>query len=270
MAPDVALIVLVPTATAVAKPPVVIVAVEVVPDAHVTDAVRFCVLLSVNVPVAVNCCVAPLPIDGFAGVTAIDFSVAAVTVNVVDPLIAPDVALIVLVPTATPVAKPPVVIVAVEVVPEAHVTDPVRFCVLLSLNVPVAVNCCVRPFAIDGFTGVTAIDCKVGGPDDRTRFTAEPAPTGVPATGDSLMTSPAVTVLLDWCVIVPTTKPAALIAAVAAVCVSPTTFGTVTEELITVESFTVAGAEPPPLTVAVFTCGETAFDATLTVTVIAP
>src|SRR5579871_4483423 len=161
MAPDVALIVLVPTATAVAKPPVVIVAVEVVPDAHVTDAVRFCVLLSVNVPVAVNCCVAPLPIDGFAGVTAIDFSVAAVTVNVVDPLIAPDVALIVLVPTPTPVANPPVVIVAVEVVPDAHVTDPVRFCVLLSLNVPVAVNCCVAPLPIDGFAGVTAIDFSV-------------------------------------------------------------------------------------------------------------
>ena len=80
-------------------------------------------------------------IDGFAGVTAIDCSVAAVTVRTVEPLMAPEVAVIVLVPTPAPVAKPPVVIVAVEVVPEAHVTDVVRFCVLLSLNVPVAVNC---------------------------------------------------------------------------------------------------------------------------------
>jgi len=44
--PDVALIVLVPAATAVTNPPVLTVAVAVVPDAHVTDAVRFCVLLS--------------------------------------------------------------------------------------------------------------------------------------------------------------------------------------------------------------------------------
>ena len=43
-------------------------------------------LLSLKVPVAVNCCVAPLAIDGFAGVTAIDCSVAAVTVSTVEPL----------------------------------------------------------------------------------------------------------------------------------------------------------------------------------------
>ena len=72
-------------------------------------------------------------IDGFAGVTAMDCSVAAVTVNTVEPLTAPEVALIVLVPTPAPVARPPLVIVAVEVVADAHVTDAVRFCVLLSL-----------------------------------------------------------------------------------------------------------------------------------------
>ena len=83
-----------------------IVATVVVAEAHVTDAVRFCVLLSLNVPVAVNCCVAPLAIDGFAGVTAIDCSVAAVTVSTVEPLTAPNVALIVLVPPPAPVARP--------------------------------------------------------------------------------------------------------------------------------------------------------------------
>jgi hypothetical protein len=40
--------------------------------------------------------------------------------------------------------------------------------------------------------------------------------------------------------------------------------------MIVVESVAVADADPPPLTVAVFTWGETAFAATLTVTVIAP
>jgi hypothetical protein len=133
--------VLVPTPAPVAKPALVMVAVAVVPDDQVTDVVRFCVLLSLNVPVAVNCCVAPFAIDGFAGVTAIDCSVAAVTVSTVDPLTEPDVALMVLVPTPAPVAKPVLVMVATEVVAEPHVTDVVRFCVLLSLNVPVAVNC---------------------------------------------------------------------------------------------------------------------------------
>src|SRR5580698_2783626 len=161
IAPDFAVIVEVPTPAPLARPAALIVAVVVVPELHVTVLVRFCVVPSLNVPVAVNCSVAPLVIDGLAGVTAIDCSVAAVTVNTVDPLTVFKVALMVLVPTPTPVAKPPAVIVAVAVVPEAHVTEVVRFCVLLSLYVPVAVNCCVAPLAIDGFAGVTAIDCSV-------------------------------------------------------------------------------------------------------------
>ena len=79
-----------------------------------------------------------------------------------EPLTAPRVALIELVPTPMPVAKPPVLMDATEGVAEAQVTLPVRFCVLLSLYVPVAVNCCVFPPKIVGFAGVTAIDCKVG------------------------------------------------------------------------------------------------------------
>jgi hypothetical protein len=71
--------------------------------------------------------------DEVAGVTAMDCSVAAVTVSTVDPTIEPELALMVLVPTATPVASPPAVIVAVAVAAEAHVTEPVRFWVLLSL-----------------------------------------------------------------------------------------------------------------------------------------
>jgi hypothetical protein len=138
---DVAVIVEVPTPAPLASPDALIVAVVVVPELHVTVLVRFCVVPSLNVPVAVNCCVAPLAIAGFAGVTAIDCSVAAVTVRVVEPLIAPDVALIVEFPTPAPVARPVVLIVAVAVVPELHVTVLVRFCVVPSLNVPVAVNC---------------------------------------------------------------------------------------------------------------------------------
>jgi hypothetical protein len=158
---DVAAMVEVPTPAPVASPAALIVAVVVVPDDQVTVDVRFCVVPSLKVPVAVNCCVAPLAIDGFAGVTAIDCSVAAVTVSTVEPLIDDDVAAIVEVPTAAPLASPEALIVAVAVVPEDQVTVDVRFCVVPSLNVPVAVNCCVAPLAIDGFAGVTAIDCSV-------------------------------------------------------------------------------------------------------------
>jgi hypothetical protein len=56
-----------------------------------------------------------------------------VTVSKVEPTIDPDVAVMVLVPTATAVANPPAVMVAVAVVPEAQVTEAVRFCVVLSL-----------------------------------------------------------------------------------------------------------------------------------------
>jgi hypothetical protein len=71
--------------------------------------------------------------DGFAGVTAIDCSVAAVTVSIAEPTTDPEVALIVLLPVPAPVAKPPAVIVATPGVADAHVTEDVRFCVLLSL-----------------------------------------------------------------------------------------------------------------------------------------
>ena len=70
---------------------------------------------------------------GFAGVTAMDVNVAGVTVKSVEPLMLPEVALIVLVPAAKAVASPPAVMVAVAGVPDAHVTEAVRFCVLLSL-----------------------------------------------------------------------------------------------------------------------------------------
>ena len=53
-----------------------------------------------------NCCVAPAAILGIAGVTAIDTKVAGVTVTVVDPEIVSQVAVTVVLPTATLVATP--------------------------------------------------------------------------------------------------------------------------------------------------------------------
>ena len=69
---------------------------------------------------------------GLAGVTAIDCRTAALTVITVEPLIPPNVAEMLEVPAATAVAKPPLVMVATEVVAEAQVTWPVRFWVELS------------------------------------------------------------------------------------------------------------------------------------------
>jgi hypothetical protein len=59
------------------------------------------------------------------------------------------------------VANPPAAIVAIPVVCEVQVAVLVKFCVELSEKVPVAVNCFVVPFAIEGFAGVTAIDTNV-------------------------------------------------------------------------------------------------------------
>ena len=60
----------------------------------------------------------------------------AVTVNVAAPVTKPEAAVIVAAPIPTPVANPwlpaELLIVATAVVEELHVTEVVRFCVLLS------------------------------------------------------------------------------------------------------------------------------------------
>jgi hypothetical protein len=64
------------------------------------------------------------------GVTEIEVNVAAVTVNLANPLIVPELAVIVLVPVAMPLADPPLLIVATAVADEVHVTALVRFWVV--------------------------------------------------------------------------------------------------------------------------------------------
>jgi methylglyoxal synthase len=254
---DVAVIVEVPTPAPVARPAALIVAVVVVTDDHVTVLVRFCVVPSLNVPVAVNCCVAPLAIEGFAGVTAIDCNVAAVTVSKVEPLIEEDVAVIVEVPTPAPLARPAALIVAVVVVPEDHVTVLVRFCVVPSLNVPVAVNCCVAPLAIDGFAGATAIDCNVAAvtvskvepeiDDDVAVIVEFPTPTPV-ARPDALIVAVVVvpedhvTVLVRFCVVPSLNVPVAVNCCVAPLVIDG--LAGVTAIDCSVAAFTVSKVEP--------------------------
>jgi hypothetical protein len=178
----------------------VIVATEVVADTHVAWLVRSCVLVSVYVPVAVNCFVVPFAIDGLAGVTAIDTSVAAVTVNVSGGLVTPlNAAVICDVPTPAPVARPAEEIVATEVVADTQVAWLVRSCVLVSEYVPVAVNCFVVPLAIDGLAGVTAIDTSV-------------AAVTVNVSG-GLVTPPNAAVICEMPVATPLARPPAVIVA---------------------------------------------------------
>ena len=86
-----------------------------------------------------NCWSVPSAIDGALGVTAIDTSSAAVTVRLAEPAIdvAGSVAVIVVEPCAVLLARPSLLlallIVATDVDDDDHVTDVVRFCVVLSV-----------------------------------------------------------------------------------------------------------------------------------------
>ena len=96
--PCLAEIVVLPCVEVEAKPDALIVATVVFEDAQVTLPVIFCIEPSEYVPVAVNCWPFPAGTDGLAGVTAMDFSIGAVTVSVVEFDTAPCVAEIVVVP----------------------------------------------------------------------------------------------------------------------------------------------------------------------------
>ncbi len=117
-----AVTVLVPVAWETAMPLASIVAVAVVPLAQVA-AGSATVLPSVKFPVAVKSTVAPRPMAGFAGLIVIDCRVGAVTVRIsIGLTIAPTVAVMFDVPTATPLARPVLEIVAFAIVAEFHVT----------------------------------------------------------------------------------------------------------------------------------------------------
>ena len=107
IAPTVAVITLVPSASALASPfePATLetVAVAGVPEFQAALSVTNCLLASEKNPVATNCNDVPAAIDGVAGVTTIETSVAFVTVKTSVPV------------TVTAVAPVPVVTFAVIV-----------------------------------------------------------------------------------------------------------------------------------------------------------
>src|SRR5262252_8300279 len=92
---------------------------------QVTLAVMSCIVASVYVPVAANCCGMPSGTLGMAGVTAIETSAAAVTVRFVEPDTLPEVAVTAVLPTETLVASPEAFTIATAGVPLTQVTAPV-------------------------------------------------------------------------------------------------------------------------------------------------
>ena len=106
-----------------------------------TELLRSCVLLSVNVPVAVSCSVKPMISELLGAVTVIDCRAAAVTVSTkvfeVTPLLT---AVMLVEPIPVPVARPVLLTVAAAVLEEVQIAELVSNWVLPSLKVPVAVN----------------------------------------------------------------------------------------------------------------------------------
>jgi hypothetical protein len=139
--PETACIVEEPVVRAVASPVAEMVATDGVADDHVTEAVRFCVLPSLKVPVAANCWVAFLVSVAFAGVTAMDFRVAAETVRDIEPAMVPEVAVMVLLPADFAVTTPLLLMVATDGFWEFHTTLAEMSVADPSLKCPVAANC---------------------------------------------------------------------------------------------------------------------------------
>lgn len=123
-------IVVVPLATAVAKPwlppELLILATAGLLLVHVAVVVRSCLLPSVKLPLAANCSVFATVIEGCRGVSAIETNVGAVTVNVIEPLTEPELAVIVVIPCLAVLASPWPLMVATPVLEEFQLTDVVR------------------------------------------------------------------------------------------------------------------------------------------------
>jgi hypothetical protein len=118
------------------------------------------VLVSLKVPVAVNCCKVPAVAEGFAGVTTSETNVPVLTVSVVVPVTPEADAEMVTDPPFLPWAIPDPrreAMLGFEDFQEI----PLRFvATLASLKVPLAVNFMDVPFAILGFAGFTVIATK--------------------------------------------------------------------------------------------------------------
>jgi len=119
----------VPVARLCARPAGAVVwmlAIDVFEDVQLTCKEISCVPPSLYVPVAVNCCLAPSGMDGFAGVTRIDWSAAGRAVRLAFAEIAPELAVIVALPVPIDCAIPLVLTVATPGAEEDQAAGRVR------------------------------------------------------------------------------------------------------------------------------------------------
>src|SRR5262249_50895701 len=114
-----------PAATPVATFPA-IVALVMSEESQLAVPVKSCVVASLKLPVAVNDCDPLTTTPGPIGLIAM-LSRRAVTVRVLLPEIGPKAALMVVCPPCSPVTRPPLVMVALDVSDEPHTTLLVRF-----------------------------------------------------------------------------------------------------------------------------------------------
>jgi len=116
-----------------------------------------------------------LAIEELGPLMVIDARVGAVTLNgrtldVIPPLLAE----MLVMPPATPVARPLELMIATPGLEDVQLTTLVRFWVDPSLNVPMAVNWRVLPLAIDVVGAVMASDCNTGTAEKFTTLLATP------------------------------------------------------------------------------------------------
>ena len=101
----------------------------------------------------------PLAIDEFGALIVIESSEAAATVKVkLFDVIPFWLAVMLLDPAPTPVARALVLRLAAAGFEELQVAELVRSCVVPSVKVPIAVNCAVLPFVMDERGALTLID----------------------------------------------------------------------------------------------------------------
>ena len=160
--PEMAVMVAVPATAAVAKPLRLTVATGVLDEIQMTSVVISWVVPSEYKPEAANCRVTPPGMLGLAGVTDMEDRVAEVTVRVAFPEVAPEAAVMVVIPGAMAVAKPLLSTAATDVLDEVQMTCGVISKRVPSEYVPEAANCGVNPTGMLGLAVVTDMDVRVG------------------------------------------------------------------------------------------------------------
>ena len=113
----------------------------------------------------------PFAIEELLALIVIDCSVAAVTERAKALEVIPFWAAVMLLdPIAAPVAKPPALMLTAAEFEDTHVAVLVKFWVLPSLKVPIAVNGTLVPLAIEEVLALIAIDCSAAAVTDSVKL----------------------------------------------------------------------------------------------------